>query len=235
MIILLITASTGWSVLSVSVYHHAKKAHKRDANLLWDTPIQDINFIKYKPYLDIMQEVINWIREVISPYMTNIVIAAIILLIGIIIGRISGRFLQKILKEIELNGILNKAANIQINAEDILSSFVTYFIYFIAAVMALSQIGIATEALNMIAAAVIIVIIISFFLGIKDFIPNFIAGARLHRKGRLKEGDKIRVKDMEGKIMHLNLVETRIMTKKGDIIYIPNTILTRYEVIKLKK
>ncbi len=101
--------------------------------------------------------------------------------------------------------------------------------------MALSQLGLTTTVLHMISAAVIVIVIISIFLSIKDFVPNFMAGIFIHRKGFVNEGDKIRVKGVEGRIIHLNLVETRIKTKKGDVIYLPNVLLTRNEVVKLKK
>jgi small conductance mechanosensitive channel len=81
---------------------------------------------------------------------------------------------------------------------------------------------------------VIVVIILSMLLAIKDFIPNVFAGLFLHRKGFLKKGDNIIVKDVKGKIIYINLVETRVQTKEGDIIYIPNTLLTKSEVRKIK-
>lgn len=182
-----------------------------------------------------MAGLINIANSFISKYLTNFVVAVILILIGFIVGRIAGRLLQKILNEIELNNIIKKATNINVNLEEIISTFAAYFIYFISIVMALSQLGLTTTVLNMISGAVIVVIIISLFLGIKDFVPNFISGIFIHRKGFVNEGDNIRVKGIEGKIIHLNLVETRVKTKKGDIMYIPNTMLTRNEVVKLKK
>jgi len=181
-----------------------------------------------------MAEIIDIAMSFFSRYMTRLVVAVIIVLIGFIIGKIVGRLLQKILKEVELNNIIKKATHIKINLEEGFSLFATYFIYFIAIIMALSQLGLTTTVLNMISAAVIVVIIISIFLGIKDFVPNLISGIFIHRKGFVKEGDRIRVKDIEGKVIKINLVETRIKTKKGDVIYIPNTLLTRNEVVKLK-
>ena len=182
-----------------------------------------------------MVEIINLATTFFSKYLTRFVVAVIIILIGFIIARIVGRLLQKILKEIELNNIIKKATHIKINLEEGLSLFATYFIYFITIIMALSQLGLTTTVLNMLSAAVIIIIIISIFLGIKDFVPNLIAGIFIHRKGFVNEGDKIKVKDIKGKIIYLNLLETRVKTRNGDVIYLPNTFLTKNEVVKLKK
>src|SRR3990167_2237062 len=67
----------------------------------------------------------------------------------------------------------------------------------------------------------------------KEFVPNVVAGFMIYRKNRFKEGDYIKVKDIEGKVVHVNLVETRIKTKGKDIVYIPNSMLSR-EIIRIK-
>jgi len=112
---------------------------------------------------------------------------------------------------------------------------IAYFIYFIAIIIALNQIGLTTTILYMISAAVLIIIVISIALGVKDFIPNILAGIHLHRKDIIKEGDKIKVKGTEGKVISVELTETKLKTKKGDIIIIPNSMLVKEEIIKLKK
>ena len=100
--------------------------------------------------------------------------------------------------------------------------------------MVLQQLGLATTVLNMIAGAVIIVIILSTLLGIKDFIPNMIAGIMIQRKQELKKGEIIKIKGMQGKIIGITLIETKIETKTGDIIFIPNAVLTKTEIIRIK-
>jgi len=173
--------------------------------------------------------------ELISPLLNKFVIAIIIIIIGFIIGRILGKFLEKILHEIELNKLMKDATGFGIALEEIAGTTVKYITYFIFIVMALNQIGITTIVLNMITAAVFILIILSIFLGIKDFIPNVIAGLSIHSKGFVKEGDKIKVNDTQGRIQKISLIQTSIRTSKGDIIFLPNSLLTKHKVIKLKK
>jgi len=177
----------------------------------------------------------TFVTDLYQGVINKVIAAVIILLIGFIIGKIIAKIVQKFLKEVELNKLMHKAAGIKFGLEDIITYFVQYFIYFIFIIMALNQLGLTTTILNMLSGAVIIIIIISIFLGIKDFIPNFIAGMFIHSKGFIQEGDKIRVKDLEGKIVKINMIETRIETKSGDLIYIPNSMLTKQEVTKLKK
>ncbi len=184
---------------------------------------------------DTLPSMYGFLKEILSGFISKVIVAAIILLMGFILGRIIGKIVQKVLHEMEVDKIIKKAAHIKISIEEILSHITTYFIYFIAIIMALKHIGLATDVLNIVSWAIMIVIIISFFLGIKDFIPNVMAGFTIHRKNFIEEGDFIKIKNMEGKVIHINLIETKIQTKKKDIIHIPNSILTKNEVIKLNK
>lgn len=182
-----------------------------------------------------MVNIYELLKEIFAGFLTKMIVAVIILLIGFIIGRIIGRLFQKLLHEIEVDKILKKAAHIRISVEELFGHIISYFVYFITIIMALKQLGLATDVLNIVSWAIMIVIIVSFFLGIKDFIPNIIAGFIIHRKGFINKGDFIKVKNMHGKVIDINLIETKIQTKKKDIIHIPNSMLTKNEIIKIAK
>lgn len=171
----------------------------------------------------------NWLQGTIN----NIAAAIIVLLIGFIIGRVLSRIVLKALHEAELNRFLKKA-NIKFPLEEFISRAVEYIIYFLAIVMALEQLGLSLFALYLIAATALAILVIAFVLGIKDFVPNFIAGVRLHQKKHFKEGDTITTGTVTGKVKDLGLLETKLTTKKGDIIHIPNSHLLKFE-LKVKK
>ena len=181
----------------------------------------------------VIDKTYSFVHDIFSGIVTELIVSLVILFIGIILGRIAGRFSYKVLHELEINKIL-KAARISIKLEEIVSKFLAYFIYFIAVIMALKNIGIATDILNIFAIAVMVVIILSIFLAIKDFVPNALSGITIYRKGFIKKGDMIRIKNMEGKITSISLVETIIETKSKDIISIPNSMLTKNEVVKVR-
>ena len=183
----------------------------------------------------VITDSIGILTKLLSCIFTKLVVAVIVVLIGLVAGKLLGKFIHKLLHEIELNKLIKKSAGIKVSAEEIISSFVTYFIYFIFIVMALNQLGLTTVILHMISGAILIIIIISILLSIKDFMPNMFAGFFIHRKRFIKEGDIIQVDNTKGKVVHINLVETKIETKKGDIIYIPNSLLTKKTVVKIKK
>ncbi|MCB9358792.1 mechanosensitive ion channel [Candidatus Woesearchaeota archaeon] len=180
----------------------------------------------------------DWIatlQNVVSEIINKYFVAILIVLIGFVIGKIAGRFLLKALKEIQLNKIVKDISGIRSSLEGIISHFVEYFIYFVSIVMALRHIGIYTDILNILSAVVIILIGIFIILSVKDFIPNIISGIVMHQKSDIKEGDIIEYNKIRGKIIDFSLLETKLETKTGDIIIIPNSNLTKNEIIKRKK
>lgn len=184
-----------------------------------------------------MADVINattYLDIIFSQLFTKVIVAVVILLIGFVIARIVGKLVQKILHEIELNNILKKAG-VKLQLEDLLSNIATYLIYFFTIIWALNSMGLTTTILNMLSAAFLILIIISIILAIKDFFPNLISGFFIYRKGIIKVGDKIKVGNITGKVKRITLIETEIKTSSGDTIHIPNSTLTKKEVLVKKK
>ncbi len=171
------------------------------------------------------------------PFLENIsnilivkfLVALVILLVGFILANILGRLLQRVLHEIELNNVIKKVAKLKINLEEIAGLIVTYLIYFLTIIMALNQVGLTTTVLNMLSAAILIIIIISIFLSIKDSVPNIIAGLSIVRREDIKEGDLIKTKDVSGKVENVTLTEVQLRTRKNDIIHIPNSIFVKTE------
>jgi small-conductance mechanosensitive channel len=155
--------------------------------------------------------------------------AVIALLIGFIIGKVLGKLTQRALHAVEVNAILAKAG-VRFGLEEFLGHTVEYVIYFVTVVIALDQLGVTTYVLYILATAVLVIIAIAFLLGIKDFIPNFIAGIRLAHKKYYKAGDTITVGTVTGKVKEFGLLETKVAGKNGDIIHIPNATLIRQEV-----
>jgi small-conductance mechanosensitive channel len=183
---------------------------------------------------DTIVEIYQLVRESTSGLFYKFIVAIVLLLIGFILGKICGRLIYKFLHSFELNENFTKLAGMTMKIEEIAESFTTYFIYFVTIVIVLQQVGLVSTILHMIAAGVIILIILSTFLGIKDFIPNAMAGFFIQRKKEFRIGQKIKVKGMQGTIIEINLLETKIETKSGDIIFIPNSVLSKTEVTHIK-
>ena len=179
------------------------------------------------------EKIVEFSDMVFDQFFSRFVVAVVILLIGLIIGKLVGRLVFKFFKEIELDKIIKKAG-FKFSLGLSLSHFITYFIYFVSVVWALNELGLTTTVLNMISAAALILIIISILLAIKDFLPNLIAGFFIYQRDLIKEGDRVRVDKIQGKVSKISLIETEITTKSGDLLYVPNSILVKKEFVKKK-
>ena len=156
----------------------------------------------------------------------KLVAAITILLIGLILGRFFSNLVKKILKEVELNNIIKKEFKLDWPIEQFLVSFIRYLVYFVALVIALNQIGLAKIILYVILGGVLLFIVVFMILAIKDFIPNVVSGFLIQHRKLLKKGDKIKVKDIEGKVVDITLTEIQI--KSGnEIIVVPNSVLSK--------
>lgn len=166
-------------------------------------------------------------------WMIKLIAAIAVLLIGLIAARIISKVIKKVLHELELNRILKEQAGVKLPVEEFVSSLAKYLIYFIAVIWALAELGLQTAILYIILAIFLVILVSFIVLAFKDFIPNITAGFFIHQKNIIKKGDIIKVKDIEGKVISISLVETTIKVN-GDTVYIPNSVLTKNEIIKKK-
>jgi small-conductance mechanosensitive channel len=172
----------------------------------------------------------DFFNNLVTNSLGKFIVAVIILLVGFIVGKILGKLLEKILHELEINKLFRRWFKTEANFEEIFGLILSYVIYIFAIIMALNQIGLTATILNFLAAAILVIIIISVFLSLKDFLPNLFAGFGLLKGGKIKEGDRIKIKDIEGKITRINLTEVEI-DSKGDILHIPNSLFVKNEYL----
>lgn len=168
-------------------------------------------------------------------YLIRLVAAVVVILIGFIAARVLSRLTRKALHELETDKILREQAGVKVPLEEFLASLVKYLTYFAAIILALNQLGLTTVVLQIILFVALAIFVGFIILAFKDFIPNITSGFFLHLKKVINQGDIIKFKDIEGKVIHVNLIETKIQTKNKDIVYIPNSLLTKKEIIIKKK
>ena len=171
--------------------------------------------------------------ETAQNYFYTIIIGIVILLVGFGIGVLAKKLIKKILKEIELNKIMSRVG-ITSNIESAISSIVSYLIYLITIVFFLRELGIASVVLYLVVGAVLMLIILTFLVGLKDVIPNFIAWIIIQKRGKIKEGHRIEVREISGRVEKLGYLETEIKTDNDDILYVPNNLFIKSK-FKLKK
>lgn len=165
-------------------------------------------------------------------FMIKLIAAISIVVVGLLLGYIASRLVKRLLQELELNKIL-KEQGMKMPLEELISSFVRYIIYFIALIFALSELGLETIAFSIILGVILVIMIAFVVLAFKDFIPNVTAGFFIHQQGIIKKGDRIKFRSSEGVIVHTDLNETRLKLDNGDVIFIPNSILIKDEIVKV--
>ena len=174
-----------------------------------------------------ISEGMNFFDSLFSGPVTNIIIAIVILLVGFILGKIVGRLIKKFLNEFKIDASLKKSIGLKISMENVLSSLVGIGIYLVAIVMALNQFGVTTLILTILAIAVIVLLTFSVLFAIKDTIPNFFAGLKISHKEIVKKGDIISFDKIKAKVIEVTLIETKLESKSGDILFIPNSLLLK--------
>ena len=163
----------------------------------------------------------------------NLLSAFLTLIITLVIGNILHNILRRILRGIELNKILEKDLKLKVQLEQTIANILKYIIYLIGLIAILNQLGISTQVIWTIFLVLLAIILIFTSLSLKDVVPNIFAGIYINKTKKIRIGETIKVKGVEGQVIAIKLLETKIETKNKEVIFIPNSVLTKEEVIKL--
>jgi len=158
----------------------------------------------------------------------HIVIAITIGTVGVFLGRAFGRVARGLVERLDLTKNLDEAG-VKFEPEIFAETIVKYIVYIASFIAALNYLGITPILLNVIFIGLIIVIILAAFLGLKDFIPNIIAGFYIISVNKIRKGDNIKVSDVSGKVAEISLTETTII-HKGNKIIIPNNTIMKEQI-----
>jgi len=93
----------------------------------------------------------------------------------------------------------------------------------------LSVWGLTNAVLGMLSAAGFLGLILGF--AAKDIISDFIAGIVIFIDKPFMLGDWIEVAGVQGKVMDMKLASTRVRTFDGELVTIPNTMVSREKVV----
>ncbi len=185
----------------------------------------------------ILMDEANTALSILNPLVLKIVIAVLIFFMGFVVGKILQRLIIKFFEISDLDKVFKKKTGLKIAPSLIIATIVSYFVYIVAIVMALNKLEIATTIITTIVIILIVVLILFVIFGMNDIFGNLTAGVMIRFKGNIKPGDYIRIKDkrIEGYIISMNTLNIRIETKKDEIVFIPNMILFKSEIVKPKK
>lgn len=165
----------------------------------------DINKIS-----DIITNKISGWGEAIIKLLPNIVMAAVVMVLGLYIAKFIRRLSLKLTGKISKNHTLST-----------LFSSVIYFTFIgIVLFTVLSILNLDKAVTSILAGAGILGLALAF--AFQDIAANFMSGIFMSFRRPLKVGDIVQIKDYMGKVKEINLRDTLIETFQGKTVIIPN-------------
>lgn len=159
-------------------------------------------------------------------YLNTLIIGVVILLAGFTLGILARKFLYRVLKEIELNAIIKKMGLLY-DVERGISSLAAYLIYLITIVWFLELLNITSVVLYLVVGAILMLVILTCIVGLKDVIPNLVAWMVIQKKQHIVEGKKVEIREISGVVEKVGYLETEIRTEEDDVLYIPNSLFLK--------
>ncbi len=148
----------------------------------------------------------TWLGSVLR-YSPNILAAILIVFMGIIVGRLVAEM------------ITAATARVAITYGNVLGKIVQYTIIITSIIVAVDQVGIdiafLTQLVNIILAALLFGAALAFGLGAQTSVSNILASFYIHKI--YKEGDQVKVSDIEGRIIKIGTTSVLLETKTGQV------------------
>ncbi|PSQ47112.1 mechanosensitive ion channel protein MscS [Halobacteriales archaeon SW_7_65_23] len=160
-----------------------------------------------------------WSR--IAGYLPRFFIAVLAVVIGLIVGEKAALVIQERLQSVKLP------------EASVIPKLVKYSIFYIAALIALAQIGVATTALLILLAAYAFGVVFLGGLAFKDLLTSSAAGIYLLLTEPYTIGDEIEIDDRRGIVQEVDVFVTRIESE-GEEFIIPNQQVFRSGVVRIR-
>ncbi len=169
---------------------------------------------------------VNEVIQTAQSYFYDVTLGIAILFIGFALGIIVKKIVYRVLKGAELNKVVNKVG-FRHDLEKWISSLASFIIYLITIVFFLNYLNITSIVIYLIVGAVLMLLILTFIVGLKDVLPNFVAWVIIQKRELVHEGRKIDVREISGVVEKVGYLETEIRTENGDILYVPNALFLK--------
>ena len=164
--------------------------------------------------------------QIFSPWVNNLAIAVMILLIGFMVGKLISMILYKLFLEIQLDKTINKFTDQRFYISRYITSIISVAIYLITFFIALDKLRLTTAFIFIMALFLLIIFIGALFLGLGGFFPNIYAWVMITQEGKIKVGNKIKIKTLTGKITRIGLFRSWL-DGGGENFVAQNSVLYR--------
>lgn len=159
---------------------------------------------------DLITEKLTVWSEALIKLLPNIVVAAIVMVLGLYLAKFIRKIASKLIHKISKNLTLNN-----------LFSSIIYFIFLgIVIFTVLSILQLDKAVTSILAGAGILGLALAF--AFQDIAANFMSGIFISFRKPLKVGDIVQIRDYMGKVKEVNLRDTIVETFQGKTVIIPN-------------
>ncbi len=154
-------------------------------------------------------------------YLPRLFIAAVAMIVGMIVGDKARLHVSERLR------------SIKVPEAELIPEIVRYSIFYIAALLALAQIGVATTALLVLLAAYSFGLVLLCGLAFKDLLAASAAGIYLLLTEPFTIGDEVRIDEKRGIVQEIDMFVTRIEAD-GEEYIVPNQKVFRSGVVRIR-
>lgn len=158
----------------------------------------------------------------LTTFLPNVFIAILALIIGIIAGDKAGLVVSERLRSVKLP------------EAGVIPELVKYSIFYLAAIVALGQLGIATSALLILLGAYAIGLVILSGLAFKDLLAAGAAGLYLVLSQPYSIGDEVEIEGKRGIVQEIDMFVTHVENEDREFI-IPNQRVLRQGVVRIRE
>ncbi len=161
-----------------------------------------------------------WTR--ITAFLPEVFVAILVLIIGIVVG-----------DKVEL-AFSERLRGIKLPQVSILPRLAKYSVVYLAVLIALSQVGVATDALIVLLAAFLVAAIVFPLVAFRDLLRSGAAGIYLLLHQPYSIGDEVQIGEYEGIVQEVTVFVTRVETD-GEEFVVPNQMIFEDGIARARK
>lgn len=156
-----------------------------------------------------------------TAYLPRAFVAVVVVIVGLITG-----------EKAEMR-VSEKLQGIKLEAVDFLPTTVKYSVFFVAALIALSQLGVATGALLVVLTAYLFGVVVVSTVAFWDLLASGAAGVYLLLTEPYAIGDEVEIDGKRGIVQEISVFVTHVENDDREFV-IPNRVVFRNGIVRIR-
>jgi small-conductance mechanosensitive channel len=157
----------------------------------------------------------------VAALLPKLLVAIFVVIVGFVVGDKAQIAVQERLRSVKLPEV------------SVIPGLVKYSIYYVAALIALAQVGVATTALVVLLAAYVFGLVLLAAVAFKDLLAAGAAGIYLLLNQPYSIGDEVRIDGRRGIVQEMTMFVTHVETD-GEEHIIPNSQVFRAGIVRIR-